>query len=267
MSVNEHRMAQPSACRYCGVTTNESTRVADFRVCRRCQPIGGDHGRLWAAITGDPTITSAEGYWLTTEGLMTNPAWFARDPETWWATGTRKPWQHLPSGLAGDARTALRRHRDATVVRKHPKGVCAICGVRRDDGWTVPASERGRAVCGTCSTVLGRVGWPAPGTDEHADATTAACLAWPVSIGLGRRIPVTAYATWAPDGDGTDDPWGHVPAADRREARIRLALAGSSSPNLTDEERAEVARRTDEAAMNWAEQVTPRGPIHLGARR
>lgn len=100
---------------------------------------------------------------------------------------------------------------------------------------------------------------------NRADVVTAMCLGWPVSIGLGRRIPVTAYGDWQPEGDGYDEPWGHVSAADRREARVRLALSGSVG-KLTDDERAEVARRSDEAAMKWAEAVTPRGPISLGNR-
>ena len=261
--LNSQRLASASACRYCGVTSSEATRIAEFRVCRRCQPIAGDHGRLWSAITGDTTITSDEGYWLTTEGLLTNPAYFVTAPETFWATGSPKPWAHLRPGLAEDARSALRRHRDDTGIRRHKSGPCGLCGVRRDDGWTVPTSERGRPICGACARVLARVGWPTPGTNAHDDATTAACLGWDVFIGLGRRVPVTTYAEWEPDGDGYDAPWGHVPDGSRSEARIRLADA-STIRRLTPDERGEHARRAEAAAAQWVERAGIRpDPIRL----
>lgn len=264
MSVQEQRMSAPSACRWCGETTTSSTRVAEWRTCRRCESVTASptHGALWRLILNDKTVTDAEGFWLTTEGLLVNPAFFVIDPETFWTTGNRKPWAHLPDGLADDARAALRRHRDGTGMRAHKSGPCGLCGVRRDDGWTVPTSERGRPICGACARVLARVGWPTPGTEDHDDATTAAGLGWEVVIGLGRRVPVTAYAAWEPDGSGCDTPWAHVPVDARSEARIRLADP-STIRRLTPDERAEHARRTEAAAAAWAAQAGRRDPIRL----
>lgn len=271
-TVHDKRMAQASACRGCGVQTTDAERVADWRVCRRCSPIfaTNSHGLLWQMVLGDKTITDDEGAMLT-NAVNYNPAFFRRnDPETFWSQGQRKPWEHVGAKVRDDAKSALRRHRDNTKVRRHPHGPCCLCGVAQDAGWTIPASE-GKPVCSACEPLMRKYGWPRSGSldaDSRANCVTVLALGLrpdAMHTTIGKAVPVMAYGEFQPDGPGGDEPWSHVPAADRREARVRLGMGSSKiAQMLTDDERAEIARRREQAAMEWAARpVEPAQPIRL----
>lgn len=239
-----------AACRGCGRSTppNGTDDRDGWRRCQTCAPwlAANDHGRAWATILGDPTVTTAEGAMLT-ESLRALPAYVGHGRPS--EPGHRKPWTWVPRERVDAARAALRRHRDNTSTRAHKNGPCCLCGRRRDDGWAEPMSEGRDPVCGRCAPLLGRHGWPGRSEPLRDDVTTALALGirdpW---YGLGRDVPVRDHRTHHPGCPGHDDGWEHLDPDDRATARIRLARR-NSRVRLTDDEKARMDREDRAAAV------------------